>query len=131
MQALSELQVDSMWIPDGIRRNCCWHSAGITAEFHSIPGGIPVKMQAGIPPEIILAFHQNSSMKMQVRIPLELRTNNPVEITVKISAIISWVTNYSLILARNFSANLLISREITKLPWQHSHVSVPRWCTGF
>ena len=36
-----------------------------------------------------------------------------------IKGVISWVTNYSLILARNFSINLNFTCEIIKLPWQH------------
>ena len=59
-----EFQVDSGWIPDGIRWNYCRHSAGIPAgipaEFQSLPGGIPVKMQAGIPLELLPAFRWNS-----------------------------------------------------------------------
>ena len=34
--------------------------------------------------------------------------------------IISYVTNYSLILARNFSFNCNFTCEITKLPWQRA-----------
>ena len=42
--------------------------------------------------------------------------------------IISWVTNYSLILGGNSGLIYNFTCEITKMPWQRSdYVSVPRW----
>ena len=63
---------------------------------------------------IIIIFFHSTSRRFQSKKLMHAETQ-------KFLGIISWVTNYSLILARNFNVNL-------KLPWQRF---VPRWRSRF
>ena len=77
----------------------------------------------------------------RVLCPLNVMTSNvrglinPVKrrsifcfLKIKIMKLISWVTNYSLILARNSALIYNFTCEIIKLPWQRF---VPRWRSRF